>query len=130
MVESKSLLDWFSPKELLQSFKKTDRVSKIRYNFVVRHGEKTDIAGTKEGNHEVIENRDDPPLTKLGQSQAKKTGEYLKYILAQFEATTGRKFDHIILESSPMLVCIETAAQIAKALDMKKVTLNYRYSEW
>ena len=39
------------------------------------------------------------------------------------------KFDKIIIETSPFLRCMQTAAQVAKALNHPKVVINYRLSE-
>ena len=39
------------------------------------------------------------------------------------------KFDKIIIESSPFLACIMTAAHIAKVLGSSSVTINYRATQ-
>ena len=36
----------------------------------------------------------------------------------------------MVIETSPFLRCLETAAAIAKELDISRIKVNYRYSEW
>ena len=69
-------------------------------------------------------NNHDPPLTKLGVAQAHVCGKRLRNTLE------NKAYDRIVIETSPFLRCLETAAAIAKELDISKIRVNYRYSEW
>ena len=57
-----------------------------------------------------IENPNDCPLTHLGVSQAHVTGKYLKEFLEK------GNYDNIVMESSPLVRTLETAAAIAHEL--------------
>lgn len=69
-----------------------------------------------------IGQKGDPPLTPLGLRQAEETGKFL----ALYFEKHRYKFDKIIIETSPYLSCIMTAARIAHALDEKDVFVHYR----
>ena len=97
-----------------------------RYCFVVRHGERADLARKHQ---QIIRNEVDPPLTELGLEQAVETGLFLRKYLQEVEKEIGKKFDSVILESSPFIRSMATAAQIAKPLGINKVKINYRFSE-
>ena len=53
-------------------------------------------------------------LTKKGHAQATETGRFLKTYLANIEKREGRKFDKIILKSSPFIRSVATATSIGK----------------
>lgn len=89
----------------------------------IRHGERCDNSKLIEEQNRVT-TECDPPLTKLGLSQAHMCGKYLRKHLER------GNYDHIIIESSPFLRCMETSAAIAKELGKSKVKVNYRWSEW
>jgi len=52
------------------------------------------------------------------------TGAWLKEYLRQ------GKYERVIIESSPLLRTLETAAAIAAELGVGEVTVNYRVFEW
>ncbi|CDW74263.1 UNKNOWN [Stylonychia lemnae] len=87
----------------------------------IRHGQRADLHPEKEVEYDIPY---DPPLTDTGFQQAKETGEHLK------EYIRNNKFDKIILEVSPFLRTIQTATEIAKALELNDMKLNYHYREW
>ena len=74
--------------------------SKVRYSFIVRHGERADSAG------KPVSNYCDPPLTPTGISQAQVTGKFFKKQLNDIEKRLGKKFDSVLIESSPFVRCI------------------------
>ena len=60
----------------------------------------------------------------MGVQQAHKCGQYLR------EYMKSNDYTCVILESSPFLRCMETAAAIAKEIGIDEINVNYRYSEW
>ena len=87
---------------------------------VIRHGEGGDHVPDF-----TYPNRHDPPLTLRGMNQALATGEFLKWYFTEF----CYDFDKIIIECSPFLRCMMSAGQIADALEVNDVEINYRASE-
>ena len=71
-----------------------------------------------------METECDPPLTKLGLSQAHVCGQHLRKYLER------AGYDLVLIEASPFLRCMETAAAIAKELGLPEVNVNYRCAEW
>ena len=69
-------------------------------------------------------NKFDPPLTKLGVSMAHLCGQRLKSNISK------RDYKRIIIEVSPFLRCMETAAAIAKEFGINEISVNYRWGEW
>ena len=57
-------------------------------------------------------NNPDPILTKLGHTQASETGQFLKQQLSEIEAQEGRKFDRIVVNSSPFIRTIASSARV------------------
>ena len=55
-------------------------------------------------------NKEDPPLTPQGVKEAIVTGNFLK----EHFSDNSYHFDKVIIECSPFLRCMMTAAQIAK----------------
>ena len=90
---------------------------------MIRHGERTDCSNLPEELARV-EKSYDCPLTHLGVSQAHITGQYLKKYLTQ------GNYEKIVIESSPLLRTLETAAAIAHELGICEITINYRVFEW
>ena len=86
----------------------------------IRHGERADFVA-EEYEYDVPH---DPILTPVGVQQAAETGKFLADYLKE------NKYDEVILESSPFIRTLMTAAQIAKALNISQIKVNYRYSEW
>ena len=84
---------------------------------VIRHAQRADHFGDQYGNHIV---KPDPPLTPIGVEQSKFAGQYL----AEFFAKNDMKFDKIIIETSPYMRCIQTAAWIATKLNVDEVEVN------
>ena len=71
-----------------------------------------------------VENHHDCPLTHLGVSQAHVTGQFLRDYLDQ------NGFERVIIESSPLVRTLETAAAIAHELSFSEININYRIFEW
>ena len=67
---------------------------------------------------------DDPTLTEKGLKQALEVGHFLE------EKLRNEGVTEIIIECSPFIRTIQTASQIAKALNIPKITTNYLFSEW
>ena len=72
---------------------------------------------------QTYRNPADPPLSELGIKQAIDTGNYLKN---NFDVN---KYSQIVIESSPYLSAMMTAAQIASILGVENVCINYKASE-
>ncbi|CDW77202.1 UNKNOWN [Stylonychia lemnae] len=88
--------------------------------MMIRHGQRAD----RHPEYKVhIQVWVDAPLTPLGLQQAKETGQFLK------EYINANNFEEVILESSPWLRVMMTAAQIAKELGMNKFNVSYNYRE-
>ena len=94
--------------------------------FVCRHGEREDYAWKRRGENwqAQAERPWDTPLTPAGHLQALACGKSL----ATHCAVHGLKPVSSIV-SSPLLRCIETAAAIAKALGIKRVSIEPRLAE-
>lgn len=61
--------------------------------------------------------------------QALHTGKYLKNRIPEIEKKFGIKFDEILIETSPWVRTLQTASQIAAALEIDQVKVNYLMSE-
>ena len=105
---------------------------------LVRHGERADL---KQDYAQSIQNHWDPPLTKLGLSQAERTGEFFAAFCPSSDSseafnTTSTEdglhlgFDRFIIETSPSIRCIQTANKIAEKLGVTKIKINYMASEF
>ena len=79
----------------------------LSYICFIRHGERCDNSFDPE---EIarIEFPWDPPLTHAGEAQARMTGDYLKKILQD------HGYEYIVIESSPWIRTLQTAAAIAQ----------------
>jgi broad specificity phosphatase PhoE len=89
----------------------------------VRHGERCDnseLASEKAR----IELAWDPPLTQIGEEQARLTGRELYNKIKQ------ANLQYLVLESSPFLRCLQTAAIIAREIGIQSVHVNYLIGEW
>ena len=87
----------------------------------IRHGERADLAPEKDVQYDV---KCDPPLTPLGVTQVEETGHFLKRYVEQ------HGFEEVIIECSPFIRTVQTAAIIAKAIGKSKVRVQYKYHEW
>ena len=97
-----------------------NRTGTPSFYAIVRHGERGNaVPGF------VFKNQFDPPLTPLGIEQATATGKFLK----EFFDSKGWCFDKIIIESSPFLRSMQTAAWVAHELDVSEILINYQISE-
>ena len=94
---------------------------KKHFAAVIRHGERGDRV-----ENFPCPNPCDPPLTPHGLKQAKATGDFLK----EFFASKNYQFDKVIIECSPFLRCMMTAGQVASALGIKEIIINYRTAEF
>ena len=90
--------------------------------FFVRHGERADRA--EEVKMEYPESQD-PPLTPLGVQQAEETGRFFKGYLERHPY-----LDRVVLETSPFMRTMQTAAGIGRVLGIPKMKINYTYCEW
>ena len=95
-----------------------------RYVFCVRHGERCDW--TTEYKH-LYKGNYDGQLTPKGRIQAKETGQFLKKYLETIQPLTK-----VIIECSPFVRVMATAAIIAVELGLQNipVEINYQYSEF
>lgn len=89
---------------------------------LVRHGERADDLSLEEKIE--FECNWDPPLTNFGKEQAAETGKHLRNFLQE------NNFELVVIESSPFLRSMQTAAGIAQSLGVKSIKVNYVYSEW
>lgn len=81
--------------------------------FAVRHGERCDATSKY---YHLYKFDGDACLTPIGAKQSEQTGKYLKEKIAEIENETGRAINEIVIETSPFIRTIGTAAHIAKAL--------------
>ena len=81
---------------------------------MICHGERSDTSNLEQERGRV-ENKYDCPLSYLGASQAHVTGQYLRMVL------NANGYEKIIIESSPFLRTLETAAIIASELNINEV---------
>ena len=86
---------------------------KSRHVFMIRHGERCDAT---EKYYKLYKNNGDACLTPTGWKQAAETGEAMKKTIADIEAEMGKPFDEVIIQSSPFVRVMGTAARVAKAL--------------
>ena len=91
---------------------------------LVRHGERADQAPLSKTSKPYLI-KHDPPLTDKGIQQALETGKALKKFLH-----SDLKVDEVVLECSPFIRTMMTAAGIAKELGLPKIHINYLYSEF
>lgn len=91
------------------------KTKKNHFIAFVRHGERADDSKLcYEKNWNIVKESEvnfvDPPLTKIGCSQAIVTGRYLKDYFKKLKPTK------IIVKCSPYIGCIMTASNIASEL--------------
>ncbi len=87
----------------------------------MRHVERADQAPfSKTSKHCLIKH--DPPLTDKGIQQALETRLEFQH--------SDLKVDEVVLESSPFIRTMMTAAGIGKELGLPKIHINYLYSEF
>ena len=92
--------------------------------YMVRHGERCDNSADAEERLRAKANPMDPPLTQLGISQAAILGQ------SQRDYLQKHNYKKIVIESSPFLRCLQTAAAFAKELGITYITTSYRASEF
>eukprot|EP00483_Globobulimina_turgida_P012487 UN12510 len=95
--------------------------------FVVRHGERADIA--IRGWTDTAERPHDPPLTETGKEQAQKTGhEILRQLLNEDAIGSLAKLEEkereVIVLTSPFLRCVETAKEIVDVFLGKNISVR------
>ena len=82
------------------------------YAFI-RHGERADQTSNDDSKNFVVQSEQtnpiDPPLTITGIKQAQATGHFLGKYFTDY----AMKFDTLVIQTSPFLRCIMTAAEIA-----------------
>ena len=88
--------------------------------MAIRHGQRADEC--YDFDQRLIDYTD-PFLTPKGIQQATQTGLYIKGVIE----TEG--FEEVILEASPFIRTMMTAAHIAKCLNIPKIKANYLYGE-
>ena len=93
------------------------------FNLVVRHAERCDNSELQE-EHDKVEVEWDPPLTAIGLLQAQETAKFLVEFLIH------NKIDLVVIDSSPFLRCLQTAASIADTIGIKTIHINYLACEW
>lgn len=71
----------------------------------------------------------DPNLTRVGLQQASEAGKHFKKRIQEVQNENKITFDEIRVESSPFLRCLQTAANIAKELQIGSIKVNYRVCE-
>lgn len=89
----------------------------------VRHGERCDNVDYPD-QLARIELPWDPPLTHEGEAQARLTGDHLKKVIKE------HKYKFIVIEASPWIRTLQTAAAIAQQIGVPQIRVNYNYSEW
>ena len=90
---------------------------------MVRHGERSDNSPLEQERDKIVY-RWDPPLTDHGIRQAHETGKHLLKKIQELQA----KF--VVIESSPFVRSMQTAAAIAKEIGVKEIQANFQYCEW
>ncbi|CAD8116921.1 unnamed protein product [Paramecium sonneborni] len=79
--------------------------------FLIRHGERADDSTNAEKQRIILSF--DPHLSQNGETQAKKTGKYIRNILKL------HSINKIVLVTSPYLRCIQTVIGIANQLEQE-----------
>ena len=113
MVESKKL-------------SKVSSQTRLRYLFVIRHGERKDHEPEL---YPEYESHPDAPLTPKGHDQAQKTGLFLKNFVTTLQKENVKTAVSVTVESSPFARCLQTAAEICKLIGVPKCVLNYKCAE-
>jgi broad specificity phosphatase PhoE len=89
----------------------------------IRHGERCDNVDDPE-QLARIEFPWDPPLTFEGEAQARMTGDHIKKLLRDYN------YEYVVIEASPWIRTLQTAAVIAKQVGIPQVRVNFKYAEW
>ena len=108
---------------------RANKNNKVRYCFVIRHGER----GDKSPDDEILAANagiPDPILTQTGHKQAQETGVFMRQEIAKIEESEGRKFDKIAIRVSPFQRTVSTCAEVANELGIKDVKIDYAYVEF
>ena len=100
----------------------------MSYFAFIRHGERSDQVYEKDVGNPAYRNQiaHDPFLTETGLKQVEAAGHYFKERIKAVEKENGINFDEIRVESSPFLRTLQTAAGVAKAVDLPNVHIEYR----
>ena len=88
----------------------------------IRHAERCDKSNCEYEKARII-NKQDPPITQIGISQAQLCGRRLAEQLCDVT-------NSIVIETSSFLRCIQTASIIARELCVHQITVNYKWGEW
>ena len=99
----------------------------MRYTFILRHGQRADH--TAKATYDFADKPPDPVLTPLGMQQATETGKYLKKYLKELEKKEGRKFDKVIVVTSPFVRSMQTAGRLSKEMGIKEAGICFQISE-
>mmetsp|Transcript_33799 Transcript_33799/g.39764 ORF Transcript_33799/g.39764 Transcript_33799/m.39764 type:complete len:149 (+) Transcript_33799:36-482(+) len=97
---------------------------------LMRHGQRMDKAISVERLKTSFA-YNDPPLTEAGRTDAYQKGYLILAYKFQLEQRLngGKPFDKVIVESSPFLRTMQTAAFVCKALHIPSFRLNYEFCE-
>ncbi|TNV76103.1 hypothetical protein FGO68_gene4205 [Halteria grandinella] len=90
---------------------------------LIRHGERADYVGPHQTSKPYTVHHD-PPLSDIGIKQAYETGLALKKLLIDEQG-----YETIIIECSPFIRTMMTAAHIVKGLGKGKIQINYLFTE-
>ena len=68
-------------------------------------------------------------LSPRGEQQSVESGDFIRQEKERIEKLEGRKFDRIIIDSSPFIRCLQTASRIALPLGVEEVEINCLHFE-
>ena len=88
---------------------------KVRFLFVVRHGQRKDM---KPLEYPEYVGHPDAPLTPLGHEQAKESGVFIMKKLDELRKEYNVE-PLVEIECSPFIRCMQTAAGISEVLGLK-----------
>ena len=112
--ESLNLIHQYATSDLT----KADHTENSHFAAIINHGES--VKHARLGPRKEPPSAD-PPLTPRGLKQARATADFLK----EYFSGNSYRFDKVIVECSPFLRCMVTAAQIAKRFGVEEVVINY-----
>ena len=100
-------------------------LSDCSYCAIIRHAERADRSEIPTPSFRT---KHDPPLTAEGMNQATEAGKYLKDYFEEH----NMQFDKVIIECSPFMRCLQTAARIQEQLPEQfktEIEINYAACE-